>query len=93
MNQRFINVSIALLFVPLVIAFRLWNIQIQQGDKFRDQAKHIAVNSRAGIRGTLLDDNGVIMAVDRGVRDLYVIFREFDKDQESLGRRRYRGRQ
>jgi len=80
MPRRFINICAIFLLIPTLIAFRLWNIQIKNGDKYRNESKHIRAHVLNASRGSILTQDGLTLAVDRGVWDLFVVFKDFDKD-------------
>jgi penicillin-binding protein 2 len=82
MQRRLLNVSVILLILPALVAFRLWQIQIQQGENYRLQSLTSSAKSLPAARGGLFTNDRLVLAVDRGVWDLHVVFRHFDKDSE-----------
>lgn len=74
MTGRFKRLRYFLLLIPVLFMFRLFHLQVQAGEEFREAADNnrIRVRSTAAPRGRIFDKNGVILAENRVAYDFAI---------------------
>lgn len=66
LNNRFLILGMGFIIFALIIAFRLFNLQIVEGEKYNaDSQKQVHESTVAASRGKILDKYGVPIAVNR----------------------------
>ena len=78
MSRRYVNVSLILLIMPLLIVWRLFVIQIQNAEQYQKESKFTRASSLPAPRGSILTEKGTVLAVDRPVWDLNLHFNDYD---------------
>ncbi len=88
MQKRIRASGLALAFVFLVLAGRLWYVQIAQGDRYREESEsnRTRVIRAMAPRGQLLDRKGRVLATSRPQISVCVIPSELVKPDETLNR-------
>ncbi len=85
-KQRFIGVSVCILFVFTVLFFRLVYLQIIKGEEYRDLSKKNAVRLKSiqSSRGLIFDRNKKLLVDNRPSYNLKIVLEDAGEVQETV---------
>jgi len=85
-SRRLRWLALGLGLFALVIAGRLVDLQLLRGAELRDQAQsqQVARESLPGLRGTIYDRNGTVLAIDREITTAFLAPRELTPEQRPV---------
>ena len=87
-NRRLIVIGSVFLFLIGILALRLWILQVIQGEVLRRRSENNRIETKPvpGIRGKILDRNGLLLARNRAAFHLALIPRSIPDLENSLSR-------
>ena len=87
-NRRLIVIGSVFLFLIGILALRLWVLQVIQGEDLRQRSENNRIETKpvSGIRGKILDRNGLLLAGNRAAFHLALIPRSIPDLENSLSR-------